>query len=147
MAESEIVSALQKLAQGTGVLRDDLKESLDSELIVLRNRWHIDTSGTDEQIQRAVAANLRELIGKLTPPRVYNDLSPDVKREQFLDVVKVCFNLKTHPGFDGEDLTGRQIWLAKEWTEDARASKATSGRWLKKAIGQMEQEMLKPGYE
>lgn len=141
------MSALQKLAQGAGVLRDDLRGLLNSDLVALRNRWCIDMSGTDEQVQRTVAANLRELIHKLEPPRVYDDPSPDAKRAQFLDVIKVCFNLKTHPGFEGEDLTGRQIWLAKEWAEDARVSKATSGRWLKKAIGQMEQEMLKPGYE
>jgi hypothetical protein len=148
---SELWKALQKLTDGLGVQRDDLKEVLAGKLALLRDCWSINLRADISVVRRAVTLNLAEHIQRLEPtdrgPR--SELSSDQHARNYRRVVIVNFNLvgkQDEAGLAKMVLMARRGWLASTGRESFRVSTSTSQRYLEHAIDQIE-DQIREGYE
>jgi hypothetical protein len=150
-AHSVLWLALQKLARGTGVQREDLLEALAGELGELRRCWGVNlkpSADTDrgralELARRTVVTNLDIHIRALKPPKL-------VPPRRYVHTVLVSFNIQVdtmHGNLKESDLSARRDWLARDAPAALRVSIRTSARYLEDAIGQIEQQILDSGYE
>lgn len=146
---SALQRALQQLSNGEGVQRPDLFEQLHPGGLFseLQRCWSINLGNGDRFAKRVVVANLESHIAFLKPVRSTLELTAKEKDDLYRLIVSVCFNTRASQGFDGTDLSARQEWLADVARGKAAVSKSTSGRYLRNAIEQIEEQILRSGYE
>lgn len=141
--------ALQQLSSGEGVQRLDLFEELHpgGQFSELQRCWNINLGNGAEFARKSVAANLESHIAFLTPAKSTMEATAKEKADLYRWVIRACLNTGAFPELRGMDLSARQNWLADDARGKLRPSKATSGRWLRNAFNQIEEQILKSGYK
>jgi hypothetical protein len=142
---SPLWRALQELAQGAGVQREDLLEALQGELIEIQRCWGVNIRNGLRTAQVIIMVNLREHVRQITPRPSRQEISAGIRRDQYRQAVLVSFNALDAPQFEDvkkNDLMDRRKWLAINAGGLPVMSISTSQRDLSHAIDQIEQQIL-----
>lgn len=146
MAPLRLEAALNKLADGRGIWRDDLRDLLDGELRGLKDTLRIEPDIRGSELRDRLRQHLISEIDQTTEPRPYGGMTTEDNRRRYLAVVKYCFNLTDNPKLREMELASRFRWLANEWKVTNRPSDSTVRRYLRGAIEQMASTISAPDY-
>jgi hypothetical protein len=135
-------AGLQKLTQNRGVWRSDLPKLLVTDLAELVRILKINPQEDPKVVRRRIIGTLTHIIPRLDPRNHRQRLSVEQRRDQYQQLVSVCFNIDPIEEVNPDNLQQRRAWLADPRRKPLTISISTGQEDLDHAIDRIADILL-----